>query len=116
MKNILIIALFVLSINTISFGQKTTTYISTGDGDQYPRLESVADFKKDMKYSSIKESLILSTEMVKRDTEIRYILIEKSDRASYNSIKSEKNKKHFIKKYCEQYTVQRKTPKLYSIN
>lgn len=69
--------IFVFGITAVSFGQKVKTesrYDITFQGDKYPVLDSLSQFKFWKRYSKINKTLYTKKVLMKKDTRYWYYL------------------------------------------
>ena len=116
MKNMGILLITLLSLSTLTYGQKTvitTTYTTVCETCKELRLTELSLFEKKLTYSHINSDLIVDMFFIKKDTEITYYLVSADDKELYYGLMLRpKSKKNFVKKYGKIYIVKRKTPKL----
>lgn len=77
MKNIVITLIFIFGITAVSFGQEVeikSTHDITFEGDKYPVLDSLSQFRFWKKYSKINKTLYSKKENMKKDTRVWYYL------------------------------------------
>ena len=110
MKKIGFLLIIILSVTTITYGQKvisitekTTVYNIIDPTESHVLLKDLCDFKENTLYSGFNENIIADRVVDFKNGNILYYLLDEKDIDHYKKIRFNKNKKMFVKKYGKIY-------------